>query len=178
MMAVAMTLLELGIRDRSLFLFDTFEGMTLPTEKDVDIHGNQASSYFDEHAQAGAAGGAESSLLVPSSLEEVQAAIASTGYPMDRVFLIRGRVEETIPASAPDSIALLRLDTDWYESTLHELSCLYPRIPSGGVLIIDDYGHWTGAREAVDEYFSDPSSSGRIVFFNRIDYSGRLVIVP
>ena len=73
--------------------------------------------------------------------------------------------------SAPERIALLRLDTDWYESTRHELVELYPRLERGGVLLIDDYGHFAGARKAVDEYFaSDP------ILLSRIDYTGRLAI--
>jgi len=56
-------------------------------------------------------------------------------------------VEETIQNGAPDQISILRLDTDWYESTLHELNHLFPRLSEGGVLIIDDYGHWLGQRE-------------------------------
>lgn len=76
----------------------------------------------------------------------------STGYPSDRVHFVKGMVEETISADAPAQIALLRLDTDWYESTRHEMEHLFPRISPGGVLIVDDYGHWKGARRAVDEY--------------------------
>ena len=78
-----------------------------------------------------------------------------TGYPPERIHFVRGPVEETLPAGAPDEIALLRLDTDWYESTRHELEHLYPRLAAGGVLLVDDYGHWEGARKAVDEYFAD-----------------------
>lgn len=53
----------------------------------------------------------------------------------------------------PDKIALLRLDTDFYESTAHELRYLYPRLTLGGVLICDDYNFWEGARKAIDDYF-------------------------
>ncbi len=71
----------------------------------------------------------------------------------------------------PGNIALLRLDTDWYASTVKELQVLYPLIVKRGVLIIDDYGHFDGARKAVDEYFKD-----QIILLNRIDYTGRLGI--
>jgi O-methyltransferase len=67
--------------------------------------------------------------------------------------VVKGRVEETLPERAPERISLLRLDTDWYESTRHELEHLYPRLSPGGILILDDYGCWQGAREATDEYF-------------------------
>ena len=87
---------------------------------------------------------------------------------------VQGMVEETIPAGAPEKIALLRLDTDWYESTHHEMVHLFPRISDGGVLIIDDYGHWAGARRAVDEYFHEHNIA---ILLNRLDYTGRIGIV-
>jgi hypothetical protein len=108
-----------------------------------------------------------------AGLKEVRTNIASTGYPTDRVHYIVGKVEETVPSSAPDSIAILRLDTDWYESTKHELEHLFPRLSKGGVLIIDDYGTYPGARKAVDEYISDRRLS---LFLNRIDADARLAI--
>ena len=88
---------------------------------------------------------------------------------------MKGKVEDTVPAQAPESIALLRLDTDWYASTRHELQHLYPRLATGGVLIVDDYGHWQGCRQAVDEYFaSDPARP----LLARIDYTGRMAVKP
>jgi hypothetical protein len=96
-----------------------------------------------------------------------------TGYPQHKLHFIRGRVEDTIPVEAPERISLLRLDTDWYESTRHELIHLFPRLASGGVVIIDDYGHWKGARRAVDEYFRE---NGIPILLNRIDYTGRTAI--
>jgi hypothetical protein len=98
--------------------------------------------------------------------------IAKTQYPFERIVLVKGPVEKTRPDTVPESIALLRLDTDWYESTRHELTHLYPRLSSGGVLIVDDYGHWQGSRKAVDEFLG-----GRL-FLSRIDYTGRLAIKP
>ena len=86
---------------------------------------------------------------------------------------VPGRVEETIPEAAPERIAVLRLDTDWYESTRHELEHLFPRLAVGGVLIIDDYGHWQGARRAVDEYLA---ASGARLLLSRIDYTGRMAV--
>jgi hypothetical protein len=91
---------------------------------------------------------------------------------MGRIHFHTGMVEDTIPRLAPERIAILRLDTDWYVSTKHELEWLWPRLSSGGVLIIDDYGHFTGARKAVDEFF------GGQTFLFRIDYTGRLVTKP
>jgi O-methyltransferase len=60
-------------------------------------------------------------------------------------------VQDTIPDHAPDEIAILHFDTDYYESTRHEIFDLYPRLVPGGVLIIDDYGHFRGSVLAVDE---------------------------
>ena len=82
-------------------------------------------------------------------------------------------MEDTIPKNSPEKISILRLDTDWYESTKHELEYLFPRLSSGGILIIDDYGHFKGAKKAVDEYFT----KNKIQYFlNRIDYTGRLIV--
>jgi hypothetical protein len=97
---------------------------------------------------------ATSSVWARSPLDEVRRNLLATGYPADRVRFVVGRVEDTLPDQAPESIALLRLDTDWYASTRHELVHLFPRLAVGGVLLIDDYGHWQGARQAVDEYLA------------------------
>ena len=80
-----------------------------------------------------------------------------------------------MPAEAPEEIALLRLDTDWYSSTKHELEHLYPRLAPGGVLILDDYGHWQGARRAVDEYFADNRIT---LLLNRVDGTARIAVKP
>jgi hypothetical protein len=89
------------------------------------------------------------------------------------MYFIKGKVEETIPMQSPQQIALLRLDTDWYESTLHELKYLFPRLAKGGILIIDDYGAWLGARKAVDEYFQQNNCK---ILLNRIDATGRIAV--
>jgi hypothetical protein len=163
MMAVARTLMELG-SIRPLLLFDTFEGMTRPTDVDVDLRGGRAIDRYMIDPSAGSV-----------SLNDVAGNMELTGYKPDHITYVKGKVEETIPKQAPAQIALLRLDTDWYESTLHELVHLYPRLCPGGVLIIDDYGHFMGARKATDQYFSE---RGREVLLNRIDYTGRLIVKP
>src|SRR5208282_6239907 len=96
-----------------------------------------------------------------------------TGYGMSRFAFVAGDVLRTIPNQAPESIALLRLDTDWYESTRHELEHLFPRLSPGGILIIDDYGDWQGARKAVDEFIA---SHAPTIFLSRIDDTGRLAV--
>ena len=99
--------------------------------------------------------------------------MASTGYPANQISYVRGPVEQTIPITVPESIALLRLDTDWHASTRHELDYLFPRLVKGGVLIIDDYGHWQGARKAVDDYIAANKLN---LLLSRIDYTGRLAV--
>ncbi len=169
MMAVAETLLRLGEQDRPLYLFDTFEGMTSPSQHDIDFEGKSASDLL--HAQD-----REDPLSVwcVSPMDEVRQNMQSTGYPSNQVHFVRGKVEQTLPDEAPPRIAILRLDTDWYASTRHEMEHLFPRLVPGGVLIIDDYGHWNGARRAVDEYFQ---MHGIPMLLQRIDYSGRISVV-
>jgi hypothetical protein len=96
-----------------------------------------------------------------------------TGYQQDLVRYVVGPVESTIPRFSPDKIAVLRLDTDWFTSTYHELLHFWPRIVTNGVMIIDDYGYWAGARKAVDQYFREV---GLHPFLHRIDDTGRLII--
>jgi len=99
--------------------------------------------------------------------------VTRVGYDPEKIRFVQGRVEDTLPRHAPDRIALLRLDTDWYESTRHELEHLFPRLAVGGVLILDDYGHWQGARQAVDEYVREHRLR---LFLHRIDYAGRCAV--
>src|SRR3984893_1033013 len=108
-----------------------------------------------------------------ASMNDVKANMTSTRYPPERIRYIQGRVEVTLPADAPEKICMLRLDTDWYESTQHELTQLYPRVVTYGVLIIVDYGHWQGARQAADEYFSQLTP---VPFLHRFAHSPRPVI--
>jgi hypothetical protein len=170
MMAVARTLLELGVDDRELYLFDTYEGMPEPTVEDVDFAGVSAYERWQSQRH---------NRLVPreaaASLREVREAMESVGYEPSRVHFVKGMVEDTIPESAPAEIALLRLDTDYYESTRHEMFELYPRLSRGGVLIVDDFGHFRGSAKAVREYID---SSGEPIYLNRIDYSARVAVKP
>jgi O-methyltransferase len=167
------TLLRHSVTDRDVYLFDTFEGMTLPSETDTSRFDGSALGTWQSAEQEGRKPWDEFFRPETFSLDKVKEVIAATGYPSDRVHFVVGKVEETLPARAPDEIALLRLDTDWYESTKHELEHLYPKIVPGGVLVVDDYGHWDGCRRAVDEYFS---TSAPPVLLARSDYTGRIAI--
>lgn len=167
-MAMALTLRELGEPGRDLHLFDTFEGMVPPTEADVAATGEPAAAALARRKP-----GEEGSIWCRAGLDEVRSNMASTGHPAERLHFVRGRVEETLPAEAPETIALLRLDTDWYESTRHELTHLFPRLVPGGVLIVDDYGHWMGQRRAVDEYVA---ATGVRLLLTRVDGAGRMAV--
>jgi len=168
MMAVALTLLERQRCERDLYLFDTFEGMPSASEVDISIGGDNASQLLELSERS-----EDDHLWAYSPLEKVKLAVHSTGYPRERISFVKGMVEETILKNAPPEISILRLDTDWYESTKHELFHLFPRLAVGGILIIDDYGHWQGAKKAVDEYIK--ANKVRILL-QRIDYTGRIAV--
>lgn len=170
-LAMVLTLQEMGAADRDLYLFDTFEGMTAPTEHDVSALDPPAAETWAQAQRDG--GRAWPELFAPEVFNEeaVRSMVLGTGYPPDRVHFVRGPVEKTLPARAPRSLALLRLDTDWYASTRVEMEHLYPRLVPGGVLIVDDYGHWDGARKAVEEHFA---THGGAPLLHRIDYTGRI----
>jgi O-methyltransferase len=173
-LAMILTLQDEGVRDRDVWLYDTFEGMTRPTEHDVSRFDPPALEAWSD-AERRVVGRWWSDHFDPQRFSEegVREVMLSTGYPEDRIRFVRGPVEETLPRHSPDRLSLLRLDTDWYESTRHELIHLYPRLSMGGVLIVDDYGHWEGCRRAVDEYFA---SEAPRVLLSRIDYTARIAI--
>lgn len=168
-MAMAMTMMRLGAK-RDIHLYDTFEGMAPPRAEDVSVSGASAARKFKKLQT-----GASSSDWCRSSVDEVRRNVLETGYDSSNFHFHKGLVEETIPDEAPEQLSLLRLDTDFYESTKHELQYLYPRLSSGGVLLLDDYGYWRGARTAVDEYIRE---HGLAILLNRIDFAGRIAVKP
>jgi len=170
-MLAAYTLLLLQNTERPIYLYDTFAGMTEPTGHDVRFDGAAAPSLWAERK-----GQQNRSLWWDCSLAEVRDNLLATGYPSERLHFVEGPVERTIPDTAPERIAVLRLDTDWYQSTLHELRHLYPRLSPGGVLIIDDYGWWSGSRKATDQYWEENRIS---MLLCRVDSSGsRMGVKP
>lgn len=173
-LAMILALQELGISDRDIYLYDTFEGMTAPTEKDTSDFSAPATEIWQDNVSQGKDPFGQAFSNSSFNFDSVKQSILGSGYPEHRIHFVKGPVEETVPETAASEIALLRLDTDWYESTWHELIHLYTRIPSGGVLIIDDYGHWNGCRQAVDEFFARKDIAP--VLLNRIDYTARLAV--
>jgi hypothetical protein len=156
-----------GAHERDLYLFDTYEGMTVPGPRDRRRDGRTAADLLASY-------GKTSRVWAYASLEDVQEGFRDVPYPEEKLHFIKGPVEQTIPGQAPERIAVLRLDTDWYESTAHELAHLYGRLTPGGVLLLDDYGWWQGSREAVDEFLA---SSGACLYLARTG-SGRVAIKP
>lgn len=153
--------------DRTIWAYDTFAGMTAPTDhdfkpvKELDVREKFAELDRGDHNE-----------WCMASLEEVQANFAARGGG-GALKTVKGPVQETLldPANLPERIAVLRLDTDFYDSTKIEMEVLYPRLASGGVLIVDDYGEWAGARRAVDEYFA-----GRHVWLHYVTHTVRLMV--
>lgn len=169
-MIMLQTLVDHGDFDRQVYLFDTFEGMTEPTDFDRDPTGLTAKSQLQLTEKMDG-----NNIWCVASIHDVQFNISSIGYPSHLLCYVKGDVLETLEVeeNLPEQIALLRLDTDWYESTKKELNVLFPRLVKGGVCIIDDYGHWQGARKAVDEYLHKHNISPLI---HVTDYTGRIFI--
>ena len=143
--------------------------MSEPTENDKDYAGVGAEKLLEESSIE-----VQDSVWCYSSFDEVRSHLALSGLLEENIIMIKGKVEDTIPSQVPtDKIALLRLDTDWYESTKHELEHLYPMLVKNGLLIIDDYGHWQGCRKAVDEYMTKHDLP---ILLSRIDNTGRIAV--
>ena len=140
--------------------------MTEPTEHDQRFSGESAKMLLNREPVG-------TGIWCVASIEDVRTNILSTGYPAEKIHLVKGKVEETIPSVLPDRLALLRLDTDWYESTKHELIHLFPLLESRGLLILDDYGFWEGVRKATDAYFSDHKLN---LYLHRVDNSCRIAV--
>jgi hypothetical protein len=159
-MAVAYTLRSLQIEDRRLLLYDTFEGMARPTAEDISILGKPATRKYERKTKDGEC------TWHNFPLDDVRANMARAQYPEDATFFYPGLVQDTLPANDSSEIALLRLDTNLYESTVVECAQLIPKMAPGGVLIIDDYFRWLGQQKAVDEYLN---SAGLHMLLTRVD---------
>lgn len=169
-MLIALMLKKQQMNNRKLYLYDTFEGMSEPSEFDKTFSGQSAEILLTKEKKE-----IQSSVWCYSSLDEVKQNLFSTGFGKENIIFIKGKVEDTIKDNLPGNLSLLRLDTDWYESTKIELELLYPLLQNKGVLIIDDFGHWDGAKRAVIEYFEKIKFNP---FLFRIDFTGRLMLKP
>ena len=154
--------------NRKIFAYDTFEGMTEPDKNDFDISKNlNAKILMNKDKEK------KTNIWGVCSLEDVKNNIQSNVKNIDNIRFIKGPVEKTldIQDNLPEKISLLRLDTDWYSSTRKELEILYKKVSPGGIIIIDDYGHWGGSKKAVDEFFLN-----KYVWMHYVDYACRLII--
>lgn len=151
-MAMALKCKQLGDM-RTIHAYDTFEGMTPAENIDVDLGGVPAISNFEN-------------VRSYSSFQETKANIDQAGYPGTIAFH-KGDIVLTPAHDVPGQIALLRLDTDWYASTTFEMRVFEPRVAAGGFVIVDDYGHWKGCKQAVDEFLVVHPHT-----VHRIDYTG------
>jgi O-methyltransferase len=163
MMFAAQALMSLGDTGRDLWLFDTFAGMSAPSPIDKKHGTKSALEVWGSTLQD------DKSSWCYSSLHEVQENMYGTGYPKERLHFIKGDVAKTLTKQDVGTISLLRLDTDWYESTKLELEILFPKIAKEGVLIVDDYGTWDGAKKACDDYFMD-----KHLLLARMDHTARM----
>lgn len=153
--------------DFTIRAYDTFAGMTPPTEFDA-----KPLTELDVQAKFDRLAAGDHNEWCYASLDDVLANYAR--HVGDNALIaIKGSVLDTLrePANLPERISVLRLDTDFYDSTLVELEILWPRLVTGGILMIDDFGEWAGARKATEEYFA-----GRKLWMHRVDRSVRLVI--
>jgi hypothetical protein len=160
MMAAALALKYFGDTTRKLYLYDTYCGMTKPDAVDVTHDGKRLlDTWNDAVRQGGTMGNG-------GSVEDVRANMLKTGYPVENIVFVEGDVMNTISPERHDKVAILRLDTDFYQSTKHELVSLYKKLSVGGVLLVDDYGYCRGARLATDEFFQGTEAMPLLVRVN------------
>ena len=160
-MSMSMALVNLRHNtQRHFWLFDTFEGLPEPTSEFDDE--NAKKHYSDLNAghmtekirNSLPNRGMEEGKWNYGPLDVVKNNMRYTTYPRENIHFVKGKVEETLLNSVlPEKIAILRLDTDWYESTKAELDILWDRLQPGGILLVDDYCRWKGAKTAVDNFF-------------------------
>lgn len=165
-LAMAMMLRSLG-SEKKIYLYDTFSGMTQPT--DVDVEWKTGDNAWNAY-KALQTNTHNEWCFAP--IEDVKANFEVQGL-LKYCEFIKGDVVDTLRDHhlLPEKISLLRLDTDWYESTAIEMNTLYPRLSKNGVLLVDDYGHWKGSRKAVDEFFQNTSRQRPLAW--KTDYTGR-----
>jgi O-methyltransferase len=164
-MAASEVLSGLNDNSRSIWLYDTFEGLPEPDTIDTSVLNQSGIKLWSDRKKN------NESNWCRVEIEDVKNNINLTSYPKEKFIFVKGKVEDTIPEKIPESISILRLDLDWYSPTIHTLKYLFPKLSKGGFLIIDDYGHWNGTKLAVDEYFEKLNFSP---YLFPIDYSCRM----
>lgn len=153
---------------RDIYMYDTFAGLTKPgpndyTRSDAVLYKANNDAVIQEWTTKVVDETTNSWCYAP--LSAVKSSLEKTGYPTNSLHYVVGDVMMTLsnPANIPDQIALLRLDTDWYESSKYELEKLYDSVSPGGIIVFDDYFHWDGQRKATDEFFASRGLKPRIV---------------
>lgn len=169
MLLAAYALMHFGDTSRRIWLYDTFAGVPKPETVDAFGDGARVLPTWEHYQQIGRRWG------YGGTQEHVREVVYSSGYTAENFVFVEGPVEDTLPATRPEVISLLRLDTDLYRSTYHELVHLYPLLSPGGILILDDYGGFQGVQVAVDQYFTEISQP---VFLARINAGVRLAVKP
>jgi hypothetical protein len=137
-------MIQVGGPQRRYVFFDSFEGLPPAGEHDgqeaKEYQRNTASPTYYDNCTA--------------SLEEFETTISLTGVPSERIAIHKGFFEETLPKFASPPIAILRLDADWYESTMVCLEKFWDYLLPGGLLLIDDYHVWEGCSRAVHAFLA------------------------
>jgi hypothetical protein len=133
-----------GVTDRLVWVADSFEGLPEPDPEKYPIEAKAHAGPVIKKAYKNFAAG----------LEEVRANFRAYGLLDDQVRFLPGWFKDTLPTAPIPRLALLRLDGDYYESTMDSLVHLYDKLSPGGYAIIDDYGEstWTYCRQAVDTF--------------------------
>lgn len=145
-------MMAIGGVERQYHFFDSFQG--LPEAKDIDGEAAKAyqkdkeNPYYYDNCRA--------------NIVDFVATISQVGVPEDKLHVHQGWFEDTIPRYDGGAIAVLRLDGDWYASTMQCLKTLYPLVRKGGMVIVDDYQYWHGATRAVHDYLSSVQSISAI----------------
>lgn len=153
-LSMILRLEERHILNRQIHLYDTFNGMTESSEYDIDLNNIKAKDAIDDY-------------LCKCDLDSVKNNIKNnSAYPSNLIQYHVGDILKT--KFIPEKISILRLDTDWYESTKFELDNFFDKVSIGGVIMVDDYGHWNGCKKAVDEFLLKHPE----IEIEKIDYTG------
>lgn len=157
--ALGMAILSSANSERQIVGFDTYAGHFRPAADELDVRGHSMRDRFDEAAERGES-------WAEADVDECREFLVSLRAPSPSIDLVKGDVKETLKFWQPEPISILRIDCDWYLESLVSLEVLWPHVSMGGIVILDDYGHHSGQRRAVDEFFAD-----RPLKFTHVDYS-------